>query len=216
MHKKNKYMQGDNVNKNFVLIGEMGSGKDEFAKLLPGFSRVAFSDEIRLVVKNLRINGAQQAYWQLYNLYGQRPPNGLIDKLHELSAIPQLNTKDRKLLQELGTYCRSKDKFIWIRKVLDNISKDKKYVVTDCRRKSELDACVALGFIPIFIEADMDIRRQRLIDRDGSYDEATFYHEAEQEIRDLKKYCTWVVANNGALEELEGCVDIIVTAEELK
>lgn len=200
--------------KNFMLIGEMASGKDTVAMMMPGYIRLAFGDEIRVVVQNLRVNGIKPTYCQLCKLFEMNPPSDLKRQLEEFRKIPKINEKDRELLQELGTYCRKHDDLIWVRTVLNKISGNLKYVITDVRRFVELEACKD-KFIPIYIHADEDIRKERLIKRDGSYNEKSFYHEAEKEIRSLARYAKYYIVNNSTLESLEQTVRQILKLEEV-
>jgi len=183
--------------KNFGICGEMGAGKDFVAELMGGYIRKAFGDEIRVAAKNLRVNGAPSAFDQLCKMFDNKPPRDLAQKLKEFRNIPQTDAKDRKLLQALGTYCRLHKDMIWVDSVLNAISPDNEYVVTDCRRHAEFDALKAKGFVMIYVEADLSIRKQRLIDRDGSYDEAAFSHVSEAEINELMPRCDWILVNEG-------------------
>jgi len=201
------------MRKNFILVGAMASGKDEVAKIMRGYLRVAFGDEIRAIAKALRIDGVDRAYCCLCRLFDYRPPGDLREKLQGMQNIPKRNEKDRELLQELGTYCRMHYDLIWVRTVLDKISKDSNYVITDCRRRTELESCLQEGFVPIYIDADLEIRKQRLLDRDGGYDEKAFSHVAEIEIPELRHSCKWFIENNGTREELAEKVKAILKAE---
>ena len=183
---------------NFILVGEICSGKDTFAELLPHFHRLAFGDEIGLVCRNLRINGVRGAYLQLAKLFEVTPVN-LLRNLEIFSRISKDCGKERKLKQELGTWCREQDNNIWIRRVQqqckDNI------VITDCRRKSEFDAFP--NYISVFIDATLETRMERLKERDGVVDISMFQHKAEREIQSLRSRCDFIVENNGTREELQ-------------
>jgi len=71
----------------------------------------------------------------------------------------------------------------------------------------------AKGFVMIYVEADLDTRKQRLIDRDGSYNEEAFSHPAEAEIRGMQKKCDWILVNQGTQEQLYGSIAMILEDE---
>ncbi len=190
---------------NIILIGTAGSGKDEFFRCLQNcdqrFKRYAFGDPIRLVARNLRINGVEPAYSQLYQLFQMNPPPNLLRKLKELREIPKTDEKDRRLLQELGTYCREYDDYIWLRDIRETAQHKDYMCITDCRRKTELESFP--DFISIYIDAPYAVRIERLRQRDRSVDELALKHKAEQEIELLKPMCNFTITNDGTLDELK-------------
>jgi len=188
---------------NFLVLGEAGSGKDTFADILteysPGYHRYAFGDEIRNVCRTLREHGIVSTELQLLKLFNRKSPKGLLDKLFEFQKIPEEYPKDRKLLQELGTYCRLHDDYIWIRKVQDRTKGKDNIIITDCRRLIEFNSFE--NYIKVYIESTLENRIERLKKRDGIVDIQMFNHPAELEIRGLKSLCDYVVENNGSLDE---------------
>lgn len=184
----------------FILIGEAGSGKDTFANILPEYHRFAFGDEIALVCRNLRVNGVQAAYQQLVPMFNFNPPSDLLEKLTEFREIPRKGTKERKLKQAIGTYCRLWRDDIWTAPVREKVKKYDNVVITDCRRLSEFD--MFPEFTSVYIDAALEVRLKRLKERDGYADVRDFDHPAEQEIRLLKHQCDYIVENNGTLEKL--------------
>lgn len=203
--------------KNFVLIGEMGAGKDTAASFMIDHIPIAFADELKIVAKCLRVNGVEPTIDYLKTLFDGKEPKSLKAKLQEFKTIPKESDKDRKLLQEIGTYCRMYDKEIWIRAALSKLKPNKAYVITDCRNINELIACHNLGFVSVYIDAHKEIRKARIINRDGFCDTRDFYHQSEREIPLLAKKCKWVVNNDeNELACLENGIDIILEEEKCK
>lgn len=186
---------------NLILISPAGGGKDTLFSCLPqNYRRYAFGDNIRLVARNLRINGVQPAYSQLRQMFDLNPPPNLLRKLEEFRRIPQ-DTKDRKLLQELGTYCRCYDDYIWIRPIAQVAEYQSNMCITDCRRTTEFNSFPK--FTSVYINTPYELRLERLKERDGTVDELALKHKAEQEIESLRSRCTYTIDNSGTLEDLK-------------
>jgi dephospho-CoA kinase len=190
------------VKRNFALVGEIGSGKDTVASMIPGYIRKAFGDPIRLVARNLRVNGVEAAYCQLCEMFKRNPPKDLRRILEEFKNIPQVDQKDRLLLQTLGTYCRENDDLIWVRQVTNGLSKDNNYVVTDVRRPTEFIEMCKKDFVMVYILSDIDLCVERVEKRDGSVNIEAFYHKAEADIKNLRTLCDITIDNTGSLQKL--------------
>ncbi|GBG55175.1 hypothetical protein SPFL3102_03563 [Sporomusaceae bacterium FL31] len=186
-----------------LLIGEMGAGKDTVAELLKDHQREAFGDLIKDLVKWIRKGYIGMAYYALKPLFKDKKPEDLMRRLKEFKDLPKVGPKDRLLLQELGTYCRLHKNDIWMRPILDNLKEDQKYVITDCRRQDEFDACLRRGFIPVAVCAFESIRKDRLIERDKKISIEEMSHTAEREIQALIPQCHAFVYNNGSKEDLQ-------------
>jgi dephospho-CoA kinase len=183
---------------NIIVAGEAGAGKDTFADLVaslqPQTRRFAFGDELRIAEKNLRLNGVNVAYAHIAGLFGANVPQTLLRKLQEIKELPSNPPKYRERLQALGTYCVGYDDTIWIRVVRDKAMAYSNVVITDARRLHELNAFP--GYIKVFIDAPLEIRTQRLAQRDGGCNEKTLRHKAESEIASLRDLCDYVVNND--------------------
>ena len=197
------------VLKDFILIGQAGSGKDTAYEIMnsiePKYQRLAFGDEIRNISKTIRDYPTQfDTYTKMTMLFHPRlPPKDLQRKLHELSMIPYEPPKDRRLLQELGTWAREYDDEIWMRVVSDEMKRSDSaasYVITDCRRRSELTKF--RGLVSVYIECPEDIRLERLKKRDVTFDEVSLRHRAEREIPSLREDCDFIVYNDGDMDYL--------------
>lgn len=185
---------------NFILCGSMCAGKDEVGAKIQGI-RLAFGDNIRTIVKSLRTGYFQQAHLLMTQYFDDKPPIDLAQQLMDFSKIPKDPPKDRPITQALGTWARSIKDDIWINSVRQQIKPENNYVICDCRRLSELEEFV--DFISIYVDASPEVRKQRLIARDGSFDPAWEQHEAEQEVKLLQSKCDFTITNNGSLKELE-------------
>lgn len=189
--------------KRIVLIGEMGAGKDTVAELLKDHKRLAFGDLIKDIARYIRLTALCLAEGMLKALFNEEPPVDLYRRIKDFHSIPVVGPKDRTLLQELGTYCRLHKDNIWTAPVLDTLKDDQKYVITDCRRQSEFDACIAKGFIPIAVMGFEDIRKERLVARDKKISLEEMSHVAEREIQQLIPQCKHFIYNNGTKKDLE-------------
>ena len=195
---------------NYFLCGASGSGKDTVASMIPHCRPIALADSIRLLIRNLRINGVASAYTQAAQLLGEdNVPNDLLHILRFYSQLPRSH-KERTLSQGIGTYLRECKETVWIDEVLRTIkaSNVKSWVVTDVRRVNEAKTFADMGFKGIWVESSRDIRVQRLLDRDSDHDVTTESHVSESEIGLLREYCEGVVINQGSLEELRENVGI--------
>lgn len=193
---------------NIVLIGMQGSGKDAVAAMLSQYHRITLADPIRHLVSTLHTQGLDSAYDESVGLLGAYAPSDLMEKLRFYSQIPR-TTKNREILQGIGTYFRECRGDVWLNKAVSQIAKGGN-VVTDVRYVTEFTAFKALGFRSIFIECPEDLRIQRLQSRDGGYNESSAKHKAESEIGSLKPLCDSVIVNDGTLEELRVAVDGVV------
>jgi dephospho-CoA kinase len=187
---------------NFIVLGNLGSGKDTFHQNLPaGFIRVAFADELKTVAKLLRTHQIPRAYDIMYDLFDKKPPLGMFHSLLKLSEIPREEEKDRKLLQQFGLWAREHKPSVWVDAVRRKIKEDNQYVITDCRFTNEFNEFP--DFISVFVDTDQTIRQLRIMERDGRWDESWMLHPSELEIASLKPMCDFIIDNNGSLDEFK-------------
>lgn len=186
-----------------ALVGEMGAGKDTMASVLEGYKRIAFGDAIKSIARLIREGDLRLARVTLIAMckYGgvSIADAREVASLVSTWALLKETAKDRKLVQEIGTTMRNIHDRFWIDHVLCQTGPDIPYVLTDCRRKSELEALKRSDFTLIYVEAPVERRKIRLRDRDGMT-EAEFKeaseHAAEREIRGLKASCDYVLVND--------------------
>ncbi len=168
------------IKKDFFITGKMGAGKDTLAQMLVPYGYVHLS---------------------------------IASTLKEVAAIlyPEImyfsSLEKRKLLQKLGDHLRSFDKMIFLRAIEYKIKKaweeDKNVVISDVRLKIEYNFLKKLGFIPLKIVVDDDIRFQRLLKRDGFVpDREAQKHKTENELDDPDLYFE-IIDNNGTFEDLK-------------
>jgi len=110
-----------------------------------------------------------------------------------------MQKKDRKLLQVIGTdagRCMI-DEDIWVKRFQEDmliVQKTAqllrkplpKLVMDDCRFINEHEILKKIGFIGIYIDVPDEIRKERLIQRDGTAQEKTLNHISEQMIDNFK------------------------------
>jgi len=107
--------------------------------------------------------------------------------------------KDRKLLQIIGTdIARNKiDKSIWINQLIRDLdivrqtsrvlyNKEVSFVSDDARFFEEHQVLKRAGWIGIWLSVPDEIRKQRLIKRDGTCQEETLNHISETEMLTFK------------------------------
>lgn len=176
-----------------VLLAEAGGGKDLLAEYLIkkyGFSRYAFADYVR--------NVAQTWFPEQYG-------DG--------------KTKNRSLLQDIGTKFREIDEDVWINALLKDIESERRMrinhsyrpediVVTDCRMPNEYRALQEKNFVFIRVITNENIRRQRLIDRGDIFTEKDLKHHTES-FYDYFHY-EYEISNNDSKEEAFESLDKII------
>lgn len=120
--------------------------------------------------------------------------------------------KDRKLLQVLGTdVARNQiDTDIWVKRFAEDTeivkrtyqklyNKNVNFCSDDTRFVNEFDILSKNNWILVYLAVPEEIRRQRLIARDGDAQESTLNHISEKEIDIFKDKCYQLDAS-GSLE----------------
>lgn len=170
---------------NIIIFAQIGSGKDSVAQLFLDFGQYVkgkLGEDIRKDVDN---------YTELLKL----------DK-----------NERRRLYVEYGQMKREIfGKDIWcaiLKHKTEALIKEGKLIVADGRQLNEYDYFYKnLGFIPIGIEANEELRKKRVIDRDG-YDQSNQFNtdienQAKQVIELIKKEKSgYIINNNGTVEDL--------------
>ena len=192
------------ISRLLAVSGKMAAGKDTVAepvasRLWPGseIHKVAFADALRAeineiidVLRSPMGDGAQQAmivskmdcsYKQAMMMHGILWKAVNLDKgLTSADHTPEM----RKAMQYWGTDVRRayEDKYwVWkARHAIDSLlSSGATVVVTDARFPNELDLVHSMGGLILRLDVDRDTQRQRLLARDGSFDEGRLAHESE-------------------------------------
>lgn len=121
-----------------------------------------------------------------------------------------MTTKDRVLLQSIGQKFREIDPDIWIKAAFKEAEKYERVVIADCRQENEYIYAVKNGFTPIRIFADLDIRIQRCVDRDGIQPNIEDWENSSEIGADDFEYIVEII-NNGNLYELHTVADGLVS-----
>jgi len=146
---------------NIFLSGKAGSGKTSIANFMAkkhGYKVVKFAQPIYSIAKDLF----------------------------------KMGNKDRELLQFLGTEVgRCIDNNIWITRFFQNLEIVEKYYILkgidlpgficdDCRFENEYKELTSEGWFGIFLNSDNEqLRKDRLIKRDGEFQEDSDKHVSE-------------------------------------
>ncbi len=124
-----------------------------------------------------------------------------------------MKEKNRKLLQIIGTDA-ARDQInseIWVNRFKEDMTTVRltskimglslpKFVMDDCRFPNEHAVLKDLGFVGIYIDVSDEIRKKRLIGRDGTAQEKDLNHKSETLI-DTFKDDLIKVDGNGSLEQ---------------
>lgn len=200
-------------NKNILLCGFQGSGKDQFASYLDGYIRLSFAEPIKNTLQLLNVAGVDYAFKYIKTL-SSFIPESFKTELAILKQRQSTDKKNRYALQTIGMGLREYDNYIWINAVKQQIKPENRYVITDCRYLAEFNEF--LDWSSVYIEANRNIRIARVEARDGAFDYSCEFREAEQEIELLKPKCKYTIMNNSNLHELRAkalqFVDIIKVA----
>ncbi|MGM1044808.1 MAG: AAA family ATPase [Bacillota bacterium] len=170
--------------RNILINGRACSGKDEVARYLVeeyGYTQVTFAEPI----------------------------------YHICRKYFRMKKKNRKLLQFVGQLLRFFNKDIWVKQALKKVSKlnieGKHIVISDCRQMNEYIEAIKFGFIPIRVTADLKVRINRAIHRDGQYPDHTLWEGKAETGADNFTYLE--VNNNDDLKNLYNQIDRIIKME---
>lgn len=141
---------------NILIVGCIGSGKDEVADTL-----VALADYTKLKLGKY--------------------VHEHVDFLHYDD-----NKSKRDEMQQYGQFARATyGAEVWSHAVLKEMQmhldngKRNRFVIADCRQFNEIEFWKARGFHVLGIHADEDVRENRVYGRDGFGQKASFKHETE-------------------------------------
>lgn len=179
-----------------LIVGKAGSGKDTLAKMLPRLKRFAFGDELRKVVHIAQTNSPEGAAQYI------TMRTGMIDTqmlpLLQYAATHYTRGKQRDVLQRVGQGFRNIEPNFWINLLKDTMAQrhNPPWIITDCRYENEFDAFEP--DISIFLEARSDVRKNRIIARDGDdADVGHLGHISETGIDSFANRCAFTIHNNG-------------------
>ena len=169
--------------KHFFLFGKAGTGKDTLAELLEerfGIYSLALADPIR---------GEYRRYFQKADYKQNR------EKMIEIGEKYKEIFGDDVWCREALRKCRQVEYFY------ERIGHDLPGIlIRDGRYQVEYDFFVKHGFAPVRLVSDMQVRIERLINRDGSAQLSSLAFEDSNFVSDTAYAIE--IANNGTIDEL--------------
>lgn len=108
--------------------------------------------------------------------------------------------KPRHLYQGIGQYLRSFNQDVWVKYLAKQIEGKPNVIVTDCRQANEVKWLKENGFYIVKVEADEEVRIQRIKAEGDTFKKEDLYHETELQV-DMAEY-DMLVSNNGSIEDL--------------
>lgn len=164
------------------LCGKMRSGKDTVADLIlskhPEYRTLAFADGIKKVIE--------------------------ICFPEELAK----GSKPREFYQYIGQNLRKLNPQVWINytdKELQSLDNSTNVIITDCRQLNENVYLRNNGFIVVKVDADEDIRLQRIKDMGEDVSVEQFNHSTELDVDLIEP--DYLLRNNGSINNLKFNVD---------
>jgi dephospho-CoA kinase len=117
--------------------------------------------------------------------------------------------KPRKLYQFIGQKFREIDPDVWVKdldRTMINLMEQgvQNFIVTDVRQMNEYRYLKEKGFTIIKIEADDELRKERIIQAGDVFSPDDFYHETEIAVDSIPY--DYLVTNNDTLDALYGQV----------
>jgi dephospho-CoA kinase len=176
----------------FAFIGQMGSGKTEACKYITkllgnlfNIEKVSFADEIKYLSK------------KYFNI-------------HNKSDTTQEGFTGREVYQKIGMGFREIDRDVWCNmteQIINNISQNdycSLILIDDLRLENEVKTVRRNDLLIIGIEADEELRVDRIQKRDGILPtKKQLNHKSEIEAKKLIKENNYdyLINNNGSIEE---------------
>lgn len=183
--------------KKIALLGRSGAGKDTFADFLVeerNFTKMFFAEPLYLIANEV---------------FGMKK-------------------KNRELLQDIGMALRGVDEEVFVNNLKRKVKEAEKegienIIITDVRQENEFNALKEMGFVFIYIDADLDKGMERIAIRDGividdEYIKRVETNPAETGCDGLLNDSSLIamhVSNNRSLESLKEDVLVIDDNYEL-
>lgn len=183
--------------KKIALLGRSGAGKDTFADFLVeerNFTKIFFAEPLYLIANEV---------------FG-------------------MTKKNRELLQDIGIALRGVDEEVLVNNLRKRVEEAEKegienIIITDVRQKNEFNALKEMGFVFIYIDANLDKRMERIAIRDNiiiddEYIKRVETNPAETGCDGLLNDSSLIamhVSNNRSLESLKEDVFVIDDNYEL-
>ena len=164
---------------------------------------------VNKIILNSRAGGGKDTFADyLVDNYGFKKitfAEGIYDIAYKYFGMTY---KDRKLLQRIGQKMREIDSLIWVKYAFKQAEQYDKVVISDCRQRNEYSYGLKKGFLPVNIDAKLDLRIKRLEDRDGFYPDISLLENESEIGADGLDYIT--VDNNSTIENLYLQIDDIM------
>jgi guanylate kinase len=116
-----------------------------------------------------------------------------------------MTLKDRKLLQAIGQGMREIDPDVWIKAAFKEAEKYDKVVISDLRQSNEYIYAMKNEFVPFRIQADLNVRIDRCVSRDGVQPNIDEWETEGETGADNFDY--HVIENNSTKEEFHKYID---------
>ena len=196
------------LKKRVAFIGKMGSGKTSLSGKLVGtfgYKKISLADELKndIIKYNLTPDGKidKARDRAILQAYGQLR-RGEVSRLNHWNGRVTIS-KDEVILKHWGRLPVSIGSYnvdYWVDEFIKKLNDDyeTKIVNDDIRRMNELNILWKGHFFIVKVNVNDDIRKSRLIERDGSFDESTLNDISESEI-DLLPYDV-AIDNNDTFE----------------
>lgn len=162
-----------------ALCGKMRSGKDSVAEHL----------EAKYDFKNFKLS------------------SGITEIINQYFPETRRTGKPREFYQLIGQTFRELDQDVWIKKTQRDIYRymsryDAKsnILISDLRQQNEYEYLKKNGYIIVKVEADDDLRMNRILESNDVFNKDEFYHETEMSVDTIE--ADYVIKNNGTLIEL--------------
>ncbi len=208
------------MNRNFMPIGRLRSGKDSFFDIanekFPGkWQRRAFADKLKEMVHKI-----SYLYFDLFNK-NEKEHWRLAANIEEFNRLITDKNTMRHIYQQMGTeICREIfGEDCWYNALTRTFRKDENYIVTDCRFHNEWDGLVDdFDFQPVLIFSSVENLWERHLTKFPDADFNNFTISLTHKSEGLFPY-VWekraeyrlpVIHNNGTFQEFkEKVIDFI-------
>jgi dephospho-CoA kinase len=123
--------------------------------------------------------------------------------------------KDRDKLQRFGEYARRVDSYVWVRKLVERLPRDKNVVVSDVRYMNEVVALKELGFRIVRLELDEHEQERRYKRKYGvALDDERANHVSETALDDYDGF-DYVLDGSKTAAALYDELDVILADIDL-
>lgn len=125
--------------------------------------------------------------------------------------------KPRKMFQVVGQSLREIDPDVWVKYLDRHLTMLQEYgienfIIADVRQLNEYNYLKEQGFTVIKVEAEDEIRQERIIQAGDVFTPENFYHETEMAVDDIP--ADYILSNNTTLEDFYN--QILFVYKELK